>query len=279
MDLYRYLRNYFIANYKYNVPILIHSAHDHILQKYTCNYTNDETGEVVSDDPQCYQTDAGNYLKYMIHMTYTFEAEEVAYEEEEEIKKFTGSKLVNRTNYVDYYDKNQLVNIIDDVDYGFAARFNKTPETFDTEHGKQLRAQIQQWSEELNLTFPQGYSKFTYKKNDNYEHDAENSLFRFWTDAVYPNIVFKDETKDSCQQIAITSSGSLRADLTEGVLVLDDIVAVQPFENFILGIFNISSDVAECVREYFISHNYDANDHTPGRCVDFVTNNYDAEKI
>ena len=84
------------------------------------------------------------------------------------------------------------------MDYGFAARFNKTRETFDTEHGKQLRAQIQQWAEELNLTFPQGYAKFTYVKNNNYDYDAENSLFRFWTDAVYPNIVFKDETEDSC---------------------------------------------------------------------------------
>lgn len=62
-------------------------------------------------------------------------------------------------------------------------------------------------------------------------------------------------------------------------MVLDDIVAVQPFENFILGIFNISSEVAECVRKYFVSHNYDANNHTEGRCVDFVTNNYDVSKI
>lgn len=67
--------------------------------------------------------------------------------------------------------------------------------------------------------------------------------------------------------------------MTEGVLVLNDIIAVQPFENFILGLFNISSDVAECVREHFVSSNYDANDHTPGRCVDFVTNNYDVGKI
>lgn len=137
LRLYRYLRNYFIKNYKYDVPIIIHSAHDHKLQKFTCNYTNNLTGEVVDNDTQCYQTDAGNYLKYMVHMTYTFEEEEVSYESGEEIKKFKGSKLVARTDdYVNHYDDNKLVNIIDGTDYGFAARFNKTPDTFDTEHGR-----------------------------------------------------------------------------------------------------------------------------------------------
>lgn len=73
----------------------------------------------------------------MVHMTYTFEEEEVAYGEEEAIKKFVGSKLVARTDdYVSHYDDNKLVNVINGTDYGFAARFNKTSDTFDTEHGK-----------------------------------------------------------------------------------------------------------------------------------------------
>ncbi|KAL0237683.1 hypothetical protein GEMRC1_012157 [Eukaryota sp. GEM-RC1] len=96
---------------------------------------------------------------------------------------------------------------------------------FDTTDGLKLKKFLKKKFEDLHLADRLGCAKFTYKKRA--PISDKDSIFKLWINDIFPSI----EAESDNQQIFVMNTGSMRSNIYEGDVVVDDVMAIDPFDN------------------------------------------------
>ncbi|CAL6046939.1 5'_nucleotidase family protein [Hexamita inflata] len=257
----KYLRNFFNDRLAYKIPIALLTAHSHRLFKLHCEIETDSIGEFATDD-QCFNVEAGNYLKFIVQTRFQFEPITYIYNGQ----AYSGHKILSVQTFPSDKNSPELLS----------ERLKIPVQEFDTKNALLLREKIIFQEQNLGLRTVQGFSKQRYVKQTGW--DSENSIFRFWTYSVYPNIIFQRDFVT--QKIVVSHSGSLRSDIYPGEIVLDDLAAVNPFDNVIVYFKEVKADVAQCAMNALNSNDsYCYNKIVGDKPVDIITTDYDKQRI
>ncbi|EEB07841.1 phosphoprotein phosphatase [Schizosaccharomyces japonicus yFS275] len=119
----------------------------------------------------------------------------------------------------------------------FVFHTGTTDATFDTSDGSNLSQQIMSYRQQLDMSEPFGCNPQNYYMTE-VPHDSKYSLFRFFNEEVFPDIV-KNERGD-LPRVIFSSGGAFRANFYKGEFNKDTMFQVSPYNT---DYFNYLPDV------------------------------------
>ncbi|KAJ8097602.1 Metallo-dependent phosphatase-like protein [Lipomyces tetrasporus] len=131
--------------------------------------------------------------------------------------------------------------------YSLSFHANKTlgPDgTFGTENGKAISKIIDNYRQELNLTYPFGCVPTDYLL-EKAKYPGPNSLLSLMEDHVLQNLISDDKTLHGNSRLIFINSGSLRYDMYGGIFTVDSGYIVSPFDNAWLHIPSVPYSIAK----------------------------------
>ncbi|CAL6113753.1 5'_nucleotidase family protein [Hexamita inflata] len=286
--------------FNYKIPVHVLGAHNHLVFHIICPPIN---GVV---DKNCIATECGQMLKNLQHVVWTLAPQNVTTPVG---INFTGSTAVS----VVPFEFDKMIVAPTQAGEGLAARFNISPDQFDTPDALELRKLVQAKIDQMNLYQVIGHSKFSYVyAKGMYFND---SFQRLWNQALMPALVYNPELQKKCYQFPITRvDNTFRRDLVQGNITLDDAMRTVPFSFNTTYLPNIEPKKAQCLyfwgnlarwnhdhdvisietfQELFQKYKqitdddaamvvpfYSVNNNTwEGPCYDMITTNYEQKRL
>ncbi|CAL6105033.1 5'_nucleotidase family protein [Hexamita inflata] len=219
--------------FNYKIPVHVMCAHNHFVFHVVCPPIN---GVV---DENCISTESGSMLQNIQHVIWTLAPQNVTTQAG---TSFIGSTAVS----VVPFEFDKMIVAQTQAGEGLAARFNIPADKFDTPDAVELRKQVHDKIQEMNLNQVIGFSKFTYvyAKGMHFNDSAQ----RLWTNALMPALVINKTLQKKCYQFPITRVDStFRYNIPQGNITLDDAVRIMPFSFNITYIPGLTADNARCL--------------------------------
>lgn len=110
----------------------------------------------------------------------------------------------------------------------FYALANRSASDFLTPEAKETKLMIEYYQKKLNLTFVYGCSPNTFRVDAPFE-DTQTSLYNLYIEQIIPTVVFNKSLSN--RQFFLSNTGTLRSDLYEGPVNVNDIFSVNPFSD------------------------------------------------
>ncbi|KAH7829584.1 putative 5' nucleotidase family protein [Monocercomonoides exilis] len=240
----------FISQHKPDTPQLYLTGHSHLIR--TKDLDTLSTLDAATTSSHAFAMESGAFARQLGFIRFTLSPNGIQMNEED---GHMSNAVFIGENGIEMLDGGDLSSVSSDslsssllsklsfqhyfVNYNHKTMLSWTKtndSTFNTPAGNSIHRMVSRKYYDLNLGRVIGYSKYHYYKNQRVE-EGQHSLSRLVLDEMLP--AWRWNINNA---FFIVGTSSLRADIYEGTVVVDDVYAVDPFNNMMFAINNVSGE-------------------------------------